>query len=88
MTQTIKAAWLNHHHGLFALSAFLVFAGFVDAYHAKNSKSYIKNTAIWVQKNLSPDSLIATGDEFISYRTTTLLFINREVSKTLSALMI
>lgn len=67
MTQAIEAAWLNRRHGLFALFIFLVFAGFVDAHHTTNSKSYIKNTAIWAQKNLNPDSFIATDDEFIQY---------------------
>lgn len=67
MTQAIEAAWLNRRHGLFAFFAFLVFAGFVDAYHTTNSKSYIKNTAIWAQQNLKHNSLIATDDEFIQY---------------------
>ena len=67
MTQAIEAAWLNRRRGLFAFFAFLVFAGFVDAYHTTNSKSYIKNTALWAQQNLNQNSLIATDDEFIQY---------------------
>ncbi|EEF78870.1 hypothetical protein [Methylophaga thiooxydans] len=67
MTQAIEAAWLNRRYRLFAFFAFLVFAGFVDALHTTNSKSYIKNTAIWAQQNLNQNSLIATDDEFIQY---------------------
>lgn len=67
MAEVIDSTWLNRRNWLFGLFAFLIFAGFVDAYHTTNSKTYIKNTAIWANQHLSHDSRIATDDEFIQY---------------------
>lgn len=67
MTNVIETVWLQRRNVLLGLFAFLIFAGLVDAYHTTNSKTYIKNTAIWANQHLSQDSRITTDDEFIQY---------------------
>lgn len=67
LTNFIEECWQQKRHFLTGITAFLVVAGVIDTFHTTNSKSYIKETAIWASHHLQAEDKLITDDEFIQY---------------------
>lgn len=67
LTRFIEECREQKRHFLTGFIAFLVVTGVIDTFHTTNSKSYIKDTAIWASHNLQADNMLITDDEYIQY---------------------
>jgi hypothetical protein len=67
LTTFIEECWQKKRHWLSAATAFFVLAGIVDTFHTTNSKTYIKDTAIWASYHFQSEDKLLTDDEFIQY---------------------
>lgn len=67
LTKLIAQSWQQHRYWLTGFIGFVVLAGVIDTFHTTNSKTYIKDTAIWASHNLDNSDKILTDDEFLQY---------------------
>ena len=63
----LEKAWSTKNRPILFLSGFILFVSLADSLIQSNTKSYIKNTAIWAAENLPKESKILTEDNTILY---------------------
>jgi len=67
LCQYVEKAWLSKNKTILTIVSILLFISLVDSLTQSNSKSYIKETAIWASQNLPENSTVLTNDEFLNY---------------------
>ena len=67
LCQIIESIWLSQNKKLKYFVCLVLLLTLVDSVTHSNSKSYIKDTAIWASQNLPIESTVLTNDEFIRY---------------------
>lgn len=63
----LEKAWSARNRSILAFAGIILSFSLIDSIVQSNSKSYIKNTAIWAAENLPQGSSILTDDNVIRY---------------------
>lgn len=67
LTNLIEQVIQQRRYWMTGLVGFVVLAGVIDTFHSTNSKTYIKETAIWASHHLQAEDRLLTDDEFLQY---------------------
>lgn len=63
----LEQAWIQKKYLFLGLASTILLVSLIDATTQSNSKSYIKDTAIWASKNLPKNKALLTTDKFTRY---------------------
>jgi hypothetical protein len=63
----LEAAWINRKRFIMTIASTILIINLADSLIQSNSKSYIKDAAIWAAENLPQESTILTDETIIQY---------------------